>query len=163
MESLIEVLMLVIKLLLPIIGGMIGGFAWFRFFRKKENRLFKNIQRPVGIIATEESPMNHEARLLKRVGFFNVGEPSSDVRANDLMNGNRLIIIGYSPNSQGFKDAFNAAKTREIPVIVYAGPTRITLDDMTLLQSYSHHSMCNTPLRLISDVFAIMSTYPEEK
>ena len=149
-NSHMEIAISILQLLWPIIGGMIGGFAWFRFFRKKENRLFKNIQRPIGIIATEESPMTHEARLLKRVGFFNVGEPSSDGRAVDLMNGNRLIIIGYSPNSQGFKDAFNAAKAREIPVIVYAGPTRITPEDMTLLQSYSHHSMCNTPLRLLS-------------
>jgi hypothetical protein len=157
-----EIAILIFKLLWPLIGGMIGGFAWFRFFHKKEHRLFKNIRRPIGIIATTDSPMNHETQLLKRVGFFNVGEPSSDGRAVDLMNGNRLIIIGYSPNSQGFREAFIAAKAREIPVIVYAGPTRIIPEDMTLLQSYSHHSMCNTPLRLISDVFAIMSTYPEE-
>jgi len=130
---------------------------------KKEWRLFKNISRPIGIIATEDKPMTHEAKLLERVGFFNVGAPSSDSRAVDLLNGNRLIIIGYSPNSSTFKTAFNAAKEREIPVIVYAGPTRIVDEDMTLLQSYSHHSMCNTPLRLISDVFALMSTYPEEK
>ena len=101
--------------------------------------------------------------MLKRVGFLNIKEPSSDERAIDLMNENRLVIIGYSPNSQAFKDTFNAAKQREIPVIVYAGPTRITEGDMKLLQSYSHHSMCNTPLRLISDVFAMMGTLPEEE
>ncbi|MEN9327417.1 MAG: hypothetical protein RI947_225 [Candidatus Parcubacteria bacterium] len=153
----------IIQLLWPVIGGMIGGYAWFHFFHKKERRLFKNIQRPITIIATEDKPMAHEAKLLERVGFFNVGTPSSDVRAVDVMNGSRLVIIGYSPNSQIFKDSFNAAKQREMPVIVYAGPTHITDEDMKLLQSYSHHSMCNTPLRLISDVFVMMGTYPEDK
>lgn len=152
-----------IQLLWPIVGGLIGTWGWFQFFHKKERRLFKNLQRPIGIISTEDKPMAHESILLKMVGFFDIKEPSSDGRAIDLMNGNRLIIIGYSPNSQDFKNAFNAAKQHEIPVIVYAGPTRITEEDMKLLQGYSHHSMCNTPLRLISDVFAMMSTLPEDK
>lgn len=152
----------IIQLLWPLVGGVIGGLAWYRFIYKKERRLFKNIQRPIAIIATEDKPMEHEAQLLRRVGFFKVGDPSSDSRADDLMNGNRLIIIGYTPDSQRFKDAFKAAKQREIPVIVYAGPTRISTEDMNLLQGYSYHTMCNTPLRLISDVFAVMSTYPEE-
>jgi hypothetical protein len=151
------------QILWPIIGGLLGAWGWFQFFHKKEHRLFTNLQRPILIIATADKLMSHEAKLLERVGFFNVKQPSSDQRAVDLMNGNRLVIIGYTPDSQDFKDAFNAAKQREIPVIVYAGPTRITEEDMRLLQSYSHHSMCNTPLRLISDVFAIMGTYPENK
>lgn len=153
----------IIQILWPLVGGVLGASVWFRFFRKKERRLFKNIQRPIAVIATQDKPMTHEAQLLKRVGFFNVGTPSADGRARDVLNGNRLVIIGYSPNSETFKEIFKAAAQREIPVIVYAGPTRITPEDMELLQSYSHHSMCNTPLRLISDVFALMSTYPEDK
>lgn len=153
----------ILQFLWPIIGGIIGGLGWYQFFHKKERRLFKNIQRPICIIATEDKSMAHEAELLRRVGFFDVGNPTSDGRAADLMNDKRLVIIGYTPDSQAFKDAFNAAKQREVPVIVYAGPTRISNDDMGLLQGYSHHSMCNTPLRLISDVFSVMSTYPEDK
>jgi len=152
----------VIQFIWPIIGGIIGGMIGVNFFLKKERRLFANIQRPISIISTDEMPMEHEVRLLDRVGFFNVGTPQSDGRSVDLLNGSRLVIIGYSPNSDKFKSAFNAAKQREIPVIVYAGPSRITQDDMTLLQSYSLHSMCNTPLRLISDVFSMMGTYPEK-
>jgi len=153
----------ILQFLWPLIGGALGAAAWLSFFHKKERRLFKNIKRPICIIGTEDKPMTHEAKLLRRVGFFNVGEPSADGRETDLLNGNRLAVIGYTPKSQAFRDAFKAAKEREIPVVVYAGPTRIDDNDMKLLQSYSHHSMCNTPLRLISDVFALMSTYPEDK
>ncbi len=153
----------VIQFIWPIVGGAIGGIAWVNFFQKKEQRLFKNIRRPISIISTEEMPMTHEARLLDRVGFFNVTPPQTDGRAPDLLNGSRLLILGYSPNSEKFRVALAAAKQREIPVIVYAGPSRITTEDMNLLQKYSLHSMCNTPLRLISDVFTLMGTYPEEK
>ncbi len=152
----------ILQLLLSLVGGMVGAFAWGRFFHKKEKRLFKNIRRPMLVIGTEDKPMTHESQLLRRVGFFNITNPAPESRAADLMNGNRLVVIGYTPNSTIFQELFKAAKQREIPVIVYAGPTRILPEDMELLQSYSHHSMCNTPLRLISDVFALMSTYPEE-
>ena len=158
-----ELMLSLAQVIWPLIGGLIGAFAWSKFFRKKERRLFTNIKRPIGMVATEDMPMAHEAELLRRVGFFDVGTPASDGRSTDLMNGYRLVVIGYTPGSSAFKEAFTAAKQREIPVIVYAGPTRISNDDMALLQSYSHHSMCNTPLRLISDVFAVMSTYPEDK
>lgn len=137
------------------------GFAiWFYFFCRKEHRLFKNIKRPIGIISTgSDKPMTHEANLLKRVKFFNVTDPYSDNRAVDLLNGKRLVIIGYSA-SQHFRDAYAAAKQAKIPVIIYAKQGEIQ-DDWQLIESYSNYTICNTPLRLISDVFAIMSTYPE--
>lgn len=158
-----DLLLTLVQILISIVAGAIGAAAWARFFRKKETRLFKNIQRPIGVFGTSDTPLQHEATLLKRVGFFNVDTPSSDVRAVDILDDKRLIVIGYTPKSEEFKEVFLAAKQRSIPVIVYSGPARIEPDDMAMLQGYSHHSMCNTPLRLVSDVFALMSTYPEDK
>lgn len=158
-----NLLLTLVQILISLIGGAVGAAAWMRFFRKKETRLFKNIQRPIGIIGTSDTPLQHEAALLRRVGFFNVDAPSSDARAVDVLDDKRLVIIGYTPKSAQFKEVFQAAKQRAIPVIVYSGPARIEPDDMTMLQAYSHQSMCNTPLRLVSDVFALMSTYPEDK
>lgn len=158
-----DLLLTILQILYPLVAGAIGAAAWVRFFRKKETRLFKNIQRPIGLIGTRDISLHHEASLLQRVGLFNVGTPSSDVRAADVLDDKRLVILGYTPQSAEFKEAFLAAKQRAIPVIVYSGPARIEPEDMTMLQAYSHHSMCNTPLRLVSDVFALMSTYPEDK
>lgn len=158
-----NLLLTLLQILISLIGGAIGAAAWTRFFLKKETRLFKNIQRPIGIIGTSDMPLQHEAVLLKRVGFFNVETPSSDTRAIDVLDDKRLVIIGYTPKSTQFKEVFEAAKQRAIPVIVYSGPASIEPDDMKMLQAYSHHSMCKTPLRLVSDVFALMSTYPEDK
>lgn len=158
-----NLLLTLVQILISLVGGAVGAATWVRFFRKKETRLFKNIQRPIGIIGTSDMPLQHEAVLLKRVGFFDVETPSSDTRAVDVLDDKRLVIVGYTPQSEQFKEVFQAAKQRAIPVIVYSGPARIEPEDMTMLQSYSHHSMCNTPLRLVSDVFALMSTYPEDK
>lgn len=159
----LDLLLTLVQILISLIAGAVGAAAWVKFFREKETRLFKNIKRLIGIIGTADMPLLHEAALLKRVGFFNVETPSSDVRAVDTLDDKRLVIIGYTPKSKDFKEVFLAAKQRSIPVIVYSGPARIEPEDMTMLQKYSHHSMCNTPLRLVSDVFALMSTYPEDK
>ena len=159
----LDFLLTLLQILISVVAGAIGAAAWVKFFRKKETRLFKNIKRPIGIIGTKDMTLQHEATLLKRVGFFNVESPSSDMRAVDILDDKRLVIIGYTPKSKDFKEVFLAAKQRSIPVIVYSGPARIEPEDMAMLQKYSHHSMCNTPLRLVSDVFALMSTYPEDK
>ena len=162
-DQTLEIIRIVIELLLPAITGALGAIAWLKFFRKKEARLFKNIQRPIAIVATESKPMTHEADLLKRSGLFeDVGEPKSDPRTIDYFKGKRLIIIGYSPSMQNLETIINAARGHEIPVLVYAGPRDITDEHMAILQSYTYHSMCNTPLRLVSDVFAVMSTSPSE-
>lgn len=137
-----------------------SAFLAMTFFLKKERRFFKNMQRPIFIIGTENLPMIHEADLLDRVGFFKVRRPSSDHRTIDLLDGHQVAIIGYTPNSDLFKDAFNAVKRLGMAIIVYAETDAITENDMSLIKSYSHQSMCNTPLRLISDVFNIVSTYP---
>lgn len=151
----------VLKELWPVYLFIVGNWAWYKFFYRKERRLFKNIKRPIAVIGTESKPMTHEVKLLERVGFFNVESPSTDSRTTDLLGDKRLLIIGYTAGTDILKQSIEAVRSRDVPLIVYAGPRDITDEDMKLLQSYSNHSMCNTPLRLISDVFAIMATYPE--
>ena len=151
------------KILVGLIS-VVGTLGWVKFFKLKEKRLFKNIQRPIAVISTETKPMHHEVDLLKRSGLFkDVGEPKSDQRSVDYFKGKRLIIIGYSPSMQNLQNIINTARTHEIPVLVYAGPRDITDEHMSVLQTYTYYSMCNTPLRLVSDVFAVMSTTPEDK
>ncbi len=155
-----------IQSLWSLLCGAIGGgaiiAAWILFFFKKERRLFKNMKRPICIIGTEANSLEHEASLIDRVGFFCIDRPSTDTRVVDTLNDHRLVVIGYSPNSTSFIEVFNAVKARLIPIIVFAAPSQITDEDVNLIKSYSHVSICNAPTRLISDVFAIMSTYPED-
>jgi hypothetical protein len=36
-------------------------------------------------------------------------------------------------------------------------------DDFKVLTGYSYHSICNLPLRLVNDVFTVLSTFPHNK
>jgi hypothetical protein len=158
----------IIQALIPMIPSaviaVLSTWAWCRWWLKREIRLIKNLNRPILILGTEDQPLDHEVDLLKRTELFpHLEGPKPDPRSVDLLNGKRLAIIGYSPNEH-FRNAYKAAQVREIPVLVYAAPDQISREsgDMELIRSYSHHSLCNTPLRLVSDVFALMSTYPEK-
>ena len=144
-----------------VVGGGIalGGHA--AFARKREKRLFKNISRPVAVVSTEARPMDHEADLLDKVGLFKIKRFTADPRAASMIDGHRLVILGFSPNSAVFRAVFAAAQAKNIPVIVYAGPGDISREEFATIQTYTNHTVCNTPLRLISDTFAIISTYPE--
>lgn len=163
--KLIEILLeALIPLAFGAIGGIGGSIGWLKFFRKKETRLFKNIRRRIAVVSTDAKPMSHEVALLRKSGLFtDVSEPSSDARSVDYFKGARLIIIGYSKSMANLQQIIDVARTHEIPVLVYAGPREISDEHMDILQGYTYHSMCNTPLRLVSDVFAVMSTTPEEK
>ena len=149
--------------LVSVLFGAVGAWAGLGFFRRKERRLFKNVQRPIGIVGTPDMSMHHEATLLRRARLFNIDDVSSDARAADIIDDKRLVIIGYTPNSDTFMSVFEAAKNRSVPVIIYSKPGAITQEDLAVIQGYSLHALCNTPLRLSSDVFALMSTYPEDK
>jgi hypothetical protein len=155
----------VVEIAWPLVAGFAGAWAYAKFFYKKERRLFKNIRRPICLFATSDTDLKREHKILKRAGFFNVGNISDDISEADFIRDkeNRLIIIGYSPGNANFKAIYDAAKNANTPVVVYSGPNRILPDDMQYIQGYSFHSIANTPLRLISDVFALMSTYPEDK
>lgn len=144
--------------------ALLSTWAWFRWWLKREIRLVKNLKRPILVLGTAEQPLDHEVELLKRTELFpHIEGPNKDPRGADLLNGKRLVILGYSPDEH-FREAYRAAKSREIPVLIFAEPDQIKREsgDMELIRSYSHHCLCNTPLRLVSDVFAVMSTYPEK-
>lgn len=139
----------------------VGLIIWAIFFYRKERRLFRNIRRPILVVGTADKPMDHEANLLKQVGLFNIQRGAADARARDMIGNHRLVIVGYSRDSEVFERTFKASATHQVPVIVFANQGDISDEDMTLIQDYTYQSICNTPLRLVSDVFALMSTFPE--
>ncbi|MDB5162112.1 MAG: hypothetical protein JWM52_620 [Candidatus Saccharibacteria bacterium] len=147
--------------------GVGGTIAYGKLFRKKERRLLKNLQRKVAVVPARTGSMDHEIRLLQDVDFFIVDPLAADSRSIDTLNTKyRLAVLQYDDSDEGhFWSTYESLQTKQVPVIVYAKPDEIRRDrdDLKRIQSYSLHTMCNTPLRLISDVASIMSTYPEDK
>ena len=60
-----------------------------------------------------------------------------------------------------FDDIFNGAKNAGVPAIVYS-KNEIPKNVFDSLRNYSWYSTCQVPLRLVNDVFTILSTFPNK-
>lgn len=142
--------------------GAITVFLFIQFFFKKELRLFSNIKRPIMIIKSKGNDMELETKLLNETGFFNIEEPSSNPQITTNLNKHSLVIIGWSPQMKDFDKIIEKAESKKIPIIVYA-KGMIEGADRAKINDYYLHSLCQTPLRLINDVFGIISTFKHSK
>lgn len=145
------------------IFGAVTCIAFLSFFFRKELRLFKNRRRPIMIFKSPGEDMENETKLLKDSKLFNIPEEPTDKHQNiDRIKDHSLIIIGYSDGMANFDNIFNGAKNSAVPVIVYS-KNRIPDEIFNELRNYSWYSTCQVPLRLINDVFTILSTFPKRK
>ena len=146
------------------VGGGALAIGYITKMRPVWKRFTDNVQRQVAVISTEQQPMEHEAELLERVGYFKkVKRVDADARNLTLLDGSAVIVVGYSPDSTVYKETFEYARTHKLPLIVYSGKNRLSNEDRDELKSYSFSSLCETDLRLVSDVFAVMSTFRSVK
>jgi hypothetical protein len=158
---------ILVPLAAAIVGGVGGGAIAYRrakkrFSVKKEDRLFANIQRPVALIPAENDPLDLEKRLLESIEFFNIDSLTADARNLDSITSKyRMAIIRYEDTDR-FWRIFESLADRTIPMVIYSKPAEIKTDQLIRIQNYyTRYTLCNTPVRLVSDVFAIMSVYPE--
>lgn len=148
-----------------VIGTLATNLVSAKFFRTKEKRLISNWKRPIAIIPSAADAMAQEARLLKDAAFFdNVDLLAADARSiNHVTNKYRLVILRYDKSSSFFWDTYDRITQSQIPAIIYATQGEIDHPDFERIQRYLFHTICNTPVRLLSDVSAIMAAYPEGK
>lgn len=156
----------IITILITAIGAGAIGYNKGRkkFNNKKEKRLFDNIQRPIALLPSSTDSLEIESHLLDAVDFFETKLLPADIRSLDEITAKyRLVIIRYE-DSENFWHIFNALADRVVPMVIYSKPAEIQQPALKKIQErYSRYALCNTSLRLISDVFAIMSTYPENE
>ncbi|HSW74877.1 MAG TPA: hypothetical protein VLG16_03335 [Candidatus Saccharimonadales bacterium] len=152
------------EFLLSALIALSGGALLFGYIKKMRpvwKRFTSNIEREIAVISSDDQLMEHEAELLRKVGYFKkITSVAPDARNLDLLDSAALLVVGYTPNSRIYKEALAYAKSRGVPIIVYSGKHRLTNDDRDKLKDYTYSSLCETDLRLVSDVFAVMSTIP---
>lgn len=152
-------------LFLGAIGATLATLTFLLLLFRKERRFLKNVERPIMIFYPKNSPldMKLETNLLDDSGFFEIPEnPTNDYRNCHRIKDHSLVIVGYEPGMEGFKDILNAVENAKIPVIIYTKKP-LAEEDKALLNKYPYHSVCNFPLKLMNDTFTILSTFPEKK
>jgi len=132
-------------------------------------KLFRNFKRKVIVLAPEnkygqQMNMEDEVDVIKTNPLFkslSVERHSSQRSINKKVDKNCMIILGIGNDFSYFEEAFNAAKLYKIPLIIYTYGDNRALETIhwDLLNSYQWYSVCVTPLRLISEIFNILSTF----
>ncbi len=156
----------ILQLLLAIAvaaGGSVLLFQYMRSMKPVWKRFSENIKREVAVISTEKQTMEPEANILSQVGFFKIKHVSADIKNLNLLQGAELLVVGYSPRSKIYSEVLKYAIANRQPIIVFSGRHRLSDTDRAELKDYSYSSICETDLRLVSDVFAAISTFPELK
>ncbi|MCK5320742.1 hypothetical protein KAJ61_05140 [Candidatus Parcubacteria bacterium] len=138
---------------------------------KKEKRLFDNLSRPFEIYTISDNikSMEVEINLIKKNKFFHncPDKALKDLRNVELSENLSLVILAIDLNTkeEDFNNALNKVSSLKKPLILY------TLGDKQIKWLYSNkdikdyplHTISNTPLRLVSDIFTILSTYKNDK
>lgn len=140
--------------------------AFLIFTSRKAWRFFSNVQKPILFLnlTNATNGMSFEADMAHRTGFLARPTVSNDARQTELLDQNNLVVLAVNDdtNVQTFTDVYNSIKTKGKPVILYTLGERDTVFLRTapqtgLIKSYSLHTISTTPLRLISDIFSILS------
>ena len=150
-----------ISMILLVVVNFILFVSFLNFSLSKEYRLFKNVKRPIKVIKTDKNQMENEIATLKKIGFFNLSEPSFfDHKNLDMTDDDGLAILGYSPDMENFNNIVDKLENKKNPLIIYT-KERLKDEHLEYLRKKSSwYSICNFPLKLSGDVFAILSTFP---
>lgn len=148
----------------PLLLTAIAALGLAIFTIKKNWRISKNISRPMALISLNNE-MDSEYSLIKKAGYFKKAENRSlnDRVADDITDEYALVVLRYHQGNESFWHVYERLAANRVWVIIYSLPAEIPVDDLKRLQKYSYHSLCNTPVRLLSDIWATMAVKPEMK
>ena len=113
--------------------------------------------------------MEFEINLIKGNNFFyNCPDRAlKDLRNVEISKNLSLVILVIDSNTEekDFNNALIKISSLKKPLILYTSGSRDIdwLYKNNNIKKYSLHSIVSTPLRLISDMYAILSTHKNDK
>ncbi|AFY43423.1 hypothetical protein [Nostoc sp. PCC 7107] len=149
----------------------VGSFTTYKFLDiifKRERILFKNLERKIKIFDPPNKcnrDMSAEFAEIQKNPLFKKVEPilipNTNIMQISNINHGSLIILGVGNDFNYFEAVFNEAKRQRSPIIIYTyGDSQVLQKNhWDLLNTYRWYSVSTSPLRLISDIFAILSTF----
>jgi len=158
----------IIGMIISFFVGVAAAIAYIRSFFKRERIISNNLKRPIKIFYPSGNAMDNmdmEFKLLAKSGLFNVEKPTNDSRDTVNITNHSLVILGCDKKMGNFDDVFNKVQQEKIPVLLYTFGDNEALkpEHWLKLKQYPYYSVCNSPLRLGSDVFTVLSTFPNNK
>ena len=149
--------------LVLVVGVIVFWSSFLRFSIFKALRLFRNRQRPILIFKSQGEDMQVETKLLRDCKLFNIPEePTDKLQDINRITNHCLVIIGYSTGMKDFNKIYKGVQRFGVPVIIYS-KGNIPASAMKTIKEYPWYSVCQVPLRLLNDVFTVLSTFPEKR
>jgi hypothetical protein len=155
------------SIITTLISIAIGSFTTYKVLNnifKREQILFNNLQRKIKVFyppTENKKEMEVEFDEIKKNRLFNADFRTCDIRNVNNIDSKSLVIIGCGSDFSYFESVYFEAKRYRIPIIIYTYGDSKALEEKhwNLLNTYQWYSVCNTPIRLISDLFTILSTF----
>lgn len=154
----------IISNLWPVLLTAFTAIGLAIFSIKRNWRISKNISRPMAVISLGDE-MNSEYNLIKKSGYFKKAKtkPFDDRAADDITDDYALVVLRYHKDNKTFWRLYEKLASAGRWIIIYSDPAEIPINDLKRIQKYSYYSVCNTPVRLLSDIWATMAVKPEVK
>ncbi|RJR25748.1 hypothetical protein C4578_00745 [Candidatus Microgenomates bacterium] len=160
-------------------GGLLVAIVGFIVIFSRSAKVFwrlgKNLGKKVFIFCPPggkrndggTKDMERELGVLKSSGYFNVSKGVvTDFHAIDQKDIDEagIIILGYHRGMNDFDDFFQMVRRADKPLIIYTFEIGYQLDDKhkEIIKDYKWYALSSMPLRLVSDIFSIMSSYRYE-
>ena len=153
------------QILITLPLSIASTFFLLRLYFIREWRLIRNLSRHIIFYYPEGTDFETPKDLLLDSKIFKLGKVTNNIKSvkrNITQKKPGLIIIGYTTDdAENFFQIYNLASQEGLPVIVYTfGNARaITEDHKIKMDEYSYYSTVNAPLRLLNDVFTILSVF----
>jgi len=142
-------------------------FTFLFFLLKKEWILFKNLRKKILFMyASEDIP--EEFYQIEKTKLFKIEnkKTTNDKRIFDCVKEYKIIIFYFDEKTQVEKllqNIMNYSSSSEKQIIIYAkGSQLLTKEQFNMLYNYIHISICNTPIRLLNDIYTIMTLFPSK-
>lgn len=115
------------------------------------------------VIGSSGKDMSLIINLIRDAGFFRIEDASETAQNLDRINKHSVVVVGYTSGKSDINVIIERARSKSIPVVVFAAPNEINEIDKKLIHEYSYAEVANTSFRLINLIFSILSTYKYDR
>ncbi len=128
-----------------------GTLLYFWRYIKSQFVFGKNLKRKIYFFKTaDDKNLQTQKDKLKSLKLFNIEDDIKDIskKIDVLQNlkDDAVYIVGYN-NKYNYKDLFDKAENKKIPILIFAYPKEIK--DWSLFNNYIYCDVANTTNRLV--------------